>query len=41
MDKVKLEALPKVVEFRDELSLTPIMKIHKKVFRKEELPKFT
>ncbi|MHA2395137.1 MAG: class I adenylate-forming enzyme family protein [Candidatus Thorarchaeota archaeon] len=38
-DKVKPYALPKFVEFRDELPLTLIMKIHKKVLRDEELAK--
>lgn len=39
-DKVKPYAVPKAVEFRDELPLTLIMKIHKKVLREEELAKF-
>ncbi|MHA2158234.1 MAG: AMP-binding protein [Candidatus Thorarchaeota archaeon] len=38
-DKVKPYALPKFVEFRDELPLTYIMKLHKKVLREEELAK--
>ena len=38
-DKVKPYALPKSVEFRDELPLTHIMKLHKKVLREEELAK--
>jgi long-chain acyl-CoA synthetase len=38
-DKVKPYAVPKSVEFRDELPLTHIMKLHKKVLREEELAK--
>ena len=38
-DKVKPYAVPKSVEFRDELPLTLIMKIHKKLLREEELAK--
>jgi long-chain acyl-CoA synthetase len=38
-DKVKPYALPKSVEFRDELPLTYIMKLHKKKLREEELAK--
>jgi long-chain acyl-CoA synthetase len=38
-DRVKPYALPKSVEFRDELPLTLIMKLHKKVLREEELAK--
>jgi long-chain acyl-CoA synthetase len=40
-DKVKPYAVPKFVEFRDELPLTLIMKLHKKVLREEELAKQT
>jgi long-chain acyl-CoA synthetase len=40
-DKVKPYALPKSVEFRDELPLTFIMKIHKKILREEELAKLS
>ncbi len=35
-ERVKPYALPKFVEFRDELPLTLIMKLHKKVLREEE-----
>ena len=38
-DKVKPYAVPKFVEFRDELPLTLIMKLHKKLLREEELAK--
>ncbi len=38
-DKVKPYAVPRSVEFRDELPLTLIMKLHKKVLRDEELAK--
>ncbi|MFW9769801.1 MAG: class I adenylate-forming enzyme family protein, partial [Candidatus Thorarchaeota archaeon] len=38
-DKVKPYAVPKYVEFRDELPLTLIMKIHKKILREEEQAK--
>ncbi len=40
-DKVKPYAVPKFVEFRDELPLTLIMKIHKKLLREEELAKLS
>jgi long-chain acyl-CoA synthetase len=40
-DKVKPYALPKFVEFRDELPLTLIMKLHKKLLREEELAKLS
>lgn len=40
-DKVKPYAVPKSVEFRDELPLTLIMKLHKKVLREEELAKLS
>ena len=40
-EKVKPYALPKFVEFRDELPLTLVMKIHKKVLREEELAKLS
>ncbi len=40
-DKVKPYAVPKFVEFRDELPLTLIMKIHKKLLREEELTKMS
>jgi long-chain acyl-CoA synthetase len=36
-DKVKPYALPKSVEFRDELPMTLLMKLHKKLLREEEL----
>ncbi len=36
-ERVKPYALPKFVEFRDELPLTLILKLHKKVLREEEL----
>ncbi|MHA3964456.1 MAG: class I adenylate-forming enzyme family protein [Candidatus Thorarchaeota archaeon SMTZ1-45] len=38
-DKVKPYAVPKSVEFRDELPLTLIMKLHKKKLRDDELAK--
>jgi len=38
-DKVKPYAVPKWVEFRDELPLTAVMKIFKKKLREEELAK--
>jgi long-chain acyl-CoA synthetase len=38
-DKVKPYAVPKFVEFRDELPLTLVMKLHKKLLREEELAK--
>jgi acyl-CoA synthetase (AMP-forming)/AMP-acid ligase II len=38
-EKVKPYALPKVVEFRDELPMTLVMKLHKKLLREEELAK--
>ena len=38
-DKVKPYALPRSVEFRDELPLTLMMKLHKKLLREEELAK--
>jgi len=40
-DKVKPYAVPKFVEFRDELPLTLIMKIHKKLLREEELARMS
>jgi len=40
-ERVKPYALPKFVEFRDELPLTLILKLHKKVLREEELSKST
>ena len=40
-DKVMPYAVPKFVEFRDELPLTLIMKIHKKMLREEELTKLS
>jgi long-chain acyl-CoA synthetase len=40
-DKVKPYALPKSVEFRDELPLTYILKLHKKLLREEELAKMS
>ena len=40
-DKVKPYAVPKYVEFRDELPLTYIMKLHKKLLREEELAKLS
>ncbi|MHA1943854.1 MAG: AMP-binding protein [Candidatus Thorarchaeota archaeon] len=40
-DKVKPYAVPKSVEFRDELPLTYIMKLHKKVLREEESARTT
>ena len=40
-DKVKPYAVPKFVEFRDELPLTYIMKLHKKVLREEESARTT
>jgi len=40
-DKVKPYAVPKFVEFRDELPLTLIMKLHKKLLREEELAKLS
>ncbi len=39
--KVKPYAVPKWVEFRDELPLTPVMKIFKKKLREEELAKLS
>ncbi len=38
-DKVKPYAVPRSVEFRDELPLTLIMKLHKKLLREEEQAK--
>ena len=40
-DKIKPYALPKSVEFRDELPLTYILKLHKKLLREEELAKMS
>ena len=40
-NKVKPYALPKFVEFRDELPLTLILKLHKKLLREEELAKLS
>ncbi|MHA2083712.1 MAG: aldehyde ferredoxin oxidoreductase C-terminal domain-containing protein [Candidatus Thorarchaeota archaeon] len=40
-DKVKPYAVPKWVEFRDELPMTIVMKLFKKKLREEELAKFS